>query len=528
MFRWYRNAVVCYVYLSDMPRCSRQSAVELKLSQSRWFHRGWTLQELIAPANIVFYSRDWHTLGTKTTLHQSISHITGIEREYLDGKNLHTASVAKRMSWAANRETTRDEDIAYCLLGIFDVNMPLLYGEGTRAFQRLQNEIMKMYPRDQTLFAWGVIVDRPSLSITDPDVITGIKQIPWEAGKVRGPLLGLLAESPEDFKYSSSLKPLPASSEFQEIYRYYIASRQGKGIRLGLVLGRQPSSTVHHRSQPGILRIAPSINAILLCRDDDNDLLSIILPLYIWGEWYHGRTRELTRGPIASRYNNSITIDLVHVEAEEEMQIENGDMLFRRLHCETLFWKMSHHCSGSWKSRVITGEYAFKSEESDQRLLFTHAFLPSNPGHNYGFSVVFRRTGCEGARSGSVAIGFVPTTNRRYGMAYNPDNVSWYSWSLSTDEVIKYCDFVAIDQGVAWILDVDPFPRIRVVLERVSLNEDGGFADVVDLTVTDRQGTLPDFSLLNFSSVEEQRQQLRFEKVGETISQRVSKRRRLL
>lgn len=137
MFRWYSNAAICYAYLSDV-------SLTTKGIQSRWFSRGWTLQELIAPRNIKFYTMKWEFIGTKQSLCKSIAGITGIDEEtLLDPTSLSSASVGHKMSWAAKRQTTRTEDVAYCLMGIFDVNMPLLYGEGEKAFIRLQEEIIK-------------------------------------------------------------------------------------------------------------------------------------------------------------------------------------------------------------------------------------------------------------------------------------------------------------------------------------------------------------------------------------------------
>ncbi|TBU47153.1 heterokaryon incompatibility protein-domain-containing protein, partial [Dichomitus squalens] len=149
MFRWYRDASVCYAYLADDPRAENSA-----FRHSRWFRRGWTLQELIAPPVVVFLSLDWRFLGTKASLSRVVEAVTGIDRPVLLHRmRLDEVSVARRMSWAAERRTTRAEDEAYSLLGIFDVNMPTLYGEGRRAFVRLQEEIMKRIP-DQSLFTW--------------------------------------------------------------------------------------------------------------------------------------------------------------------------------------------------------------------------------------------------------------------------------------------------------------------------------------------------------------------------------------
>ncbi|KAL9112015.1 MAG: hypothetical protein Q9227_003635 [Pyrenula ochraceoflavens] len=140
MFSWYEKAVCCYAYLSDVERGMDGS----EFAKSRWFTRGWTLQELLAPYEVVFYTRDWDLLAKKNTIPELLREITGIAAEILSGEHpIDSASVAQRMSWASGRKTSRPEDISYCLLGIFNVNMPMLYGEGKKAFRRLQEEIIK-------------------------------------------------------------------------------------------------------------------------------------------------------------------------------------------------------------------------------------------------------------------------------------------------------------------------------------------------------------------------------------------------
>ena len=154
MFRWYQKAHVCYAYLADVRifdsgPWSPDGGREFR--ESRWFTRGWTLQELLAPRRVVFYGRDWQEFGSKESLKAQISLITAIRQDHIF--NINRASVAQKMSWASQRRTTRVEDIAYSLMGIFDVNMPLLYGEGKKAFTRLQHEIVKITD-DESLFAW--------------------------------------------------------------------------------------------------------------------------------------------------------------------------------------------------------------------------------------------------------------------------------------------------------------------------------------------------------------------------------------
>ena len=154
MFRWYQEAAMCYVYLSDLRSTTRHLS-ESELASCRWFRRGWTLQELIAPLCIIFVDRDWVEVGSKDTLLSWISHITTIPEDVLlEPDEIYCLPAATKMSWAAMRQTTRIEDMAYCLLGLFDVHMPLLYGEGRQAFRRLQEEILKRTD-DLSLLAWS-------------------------------------------------------------------------------------------------------------------------------------------------------------------------------------------------------------------------------------------------------------------------------------------------------------------------------------------------------------------------------------
>jgi hypothetical protein len=195
MFAWYKQSTKCYAYLADVAeeddevltnsRWSRFEGIKFEemlsrvglnsghaiieeVRRSKWFTRAWTLQELLAPSSVQrgaepgqefvgmeFFSAKWKSMGSKLDLKDIISSTTGIAEEYLTGaSSLASASISMRMSWAAERRATRAEDIAYSMLGIFDVNMPLLYGEGKiKAFRRLQEEIMKI-SEDETLFAW--------------------------------------------------------------------------------------------------------------------------------------------------------------------------------------------------------------------------------------------------------------------------------------------------------------------------------------------------------------------------------------
>ncbi|GAB1314718.1 hypothetical protein MFIFM68171_04928 [Madurella fahalii] len=230
MFKWYRASQVCYVYLSDVPDWdmtagkkrrhpdddnNEESDVPPALRQSRWFRRGWTLQELLAPTHVVFYSSSWTRIGTKANLKTPLSQITGIPADYLTGhKPVWMASVAKRMSWMAKRATTRIEDMAYSMLGIFDIYMPLLYGEGSRAFLRLQEEIIKTTD-DHSIFCWE-----------------------WDRALVDDRWASVLAPCPAVF--SNAGEYMPTSWEDDAEVTPYNISNAGLSIRLPLVATANP------------------------------------------------------------------------------------------------------------------------------------------------------------------------------------------------------------------------------------------------------------------------------------------------
>ncbi|KAI8944660.1 HET-domain-containing protein [Xylaria longipes] len=207
MFAWYRDAAACYAYLNDAPDDLSTEEGCAEFSRSKWFRRGWTLQELLAPKDVEFFSGNWTPIGEKKKLGDLLAKITGIDREILLGKMpLGSASIARRMSWAAKREVTRPEDIAYSLMGVFSVNMPMLYGEGAeRAFLRLQEEIMRESD-DQSLFAW---INQSS----SPDA-----------------RFGLLAPSASNFLYSNSIIPY---EDFEPRSPYAMTNR---GLRIELHL----------------------------------------------------------------------------------------------------------------------------------------------------------------------------------------------------------------------------------------------------------------------------------------------------
>ena len=196
MWEWYSRSSECYAYLADVARLpDRKEEIE-GFAKSVWFTRGWTLQELLAPQYVLFLSKEWDILGYKgptrggkkpesdgPLLNETVSTVTRIPPRVLSNPGFaHATSIAQRMSWMASRSTLRLEDNAYCLLGLFDVNMPMLYGEGWKAFERLQREILARYS-DESIFAW----------------------VPDHAYAKSGPLTGMLAPIPRLFAQSDSI-----------------------------------------------------------------------------------------------------------------------------------------------------------------------------------------------------------------------------------------------------------------------------------------------------------------------------------
>ncbi|KAH7303508.1 hypothetical protein B0I35DRAFT_446711 [Stachybotrys elegans] len=187
MYNWSQDARICYAFLTDFDlRDATDNNLEAALRKCRWFTRGWCLQELLAPANVQFFDSAWRHIGFKLSMCPLLSRITSIDEGVLNGSvPIASIPVARRMSWAAQRHTTRVEDMAYSLFGIFNLRMPMLYGEGLHAFRRLQEGIIES-SNDLSILA---ISSKP---VGDDD-------------ELRSPFLGLLAASPRDFEACGNL-----------------------------------------------------------------------------------------------------------------------------------------------------------------------------------------------------------------------------------------------------------------------------------------------------------------------------------
>lgn len=256
MFRYYQCAATCYAYLIDINNIS-------ELGQSRWFTRGWTLQELIAPKDIQFYSSDWNLLGSKLSLANQLQDITGIPKHTLMTGDLDNVNIATKMSWAANRQTTRREDIAYCLLGLFQVHMPLLYGEGRNAFIRLQQEIIKV-SLDPSLFAWGLASGSQNIQTMDSFLKSDDRmQITHFSG--------IFASSPSSFSSTDKIVVL------EDLPHSINVTFTGGGISISL-----PSFETSQYTFLGISCILRGTNESCIC-----------IPLFSWNTNSHSRYKDL-------------------------------------------------------------------------------------------------------------------------------------------------------------------------------------------------------------------------------------------
>jgi hypothetical protein len=193
MFGWYQRSQICYAYLSDFTLdlasvSLQQALVEVHFRECRWFTRGWCLQELLAPRHLQFFNQQWQEIGTKSMLSRLISDITGVPEAILvtpSKKEIQDFPIAARISWIAKRQTTRIEDMSYSLLGILQVNIPMLYGEGPMAFIRLQEEVIRRY-NDLSIFAWTgeatasgfipILAATPSSFVQNPSAQSGSRE----------------------------------------------------------------------------------------------------------------------------------------------------------------------------------------------------------------------------------------------------------------------------------------------------------------------------------------------------------------
>lgn len=419
MFQWYAQSTVCIAYLSDMED-------DVLSPEAKWFSRGWTLQELVASPEVRFYNKNWDRMGSKSSLSNMLAEFTSINVEVLEAKDeksiaraLHTIPVCQKMSWASKRLTTKVEDKAYCLLGLFDIHIPLLYGEGKAAFRRLQEAIIDKY-NDLSILAWMA-------KYTVPDAHTS-KNVMYSNpnnGEV-GPMPGfghsdcyhgILACDPREFEHAGSISSCFPKGQ-SHIYNPEF-SNTNKGVKI---------TTFLRKGWPFGSYIMP-----LMCRSDkhsNNQSLGIFL------KWVGGAT-----------YVRANCTELKTLRSKDLQQTPGQDEFYLAPSVEQL-----HHSTNDLDKRSI--------------------HVPLNPYELLGKKTL-------DIRNTKVSPGYMWDGERRMFLGYghqNPVGCAWYSVSGLNDTL--FVAFFGLDlYGSPWLClagrgsDLLPshIERRREFLTRVAL-----------------------------------------------------------
>jgi len=472
MFRWYKNAAVCYVYLEDAVWSPDANDMATALQQCRWFTRGWTLQELIAPRLLEFYASNWQKIGDKIELCDFVSSITGIDKHILLGGDLDSVSVARRMSWASHRKTSRLEDQAYCLLGLFDVCLPLIYGEGSKAFQRLQEAIMvKTY--DQSIFAWGKLGQKENHMI-DAEQYNGNRDIPWKPPSDRSPRLGLFAESPADFADSGEISP--ADHHFaHSINREKPPTLvNGGGLVNLVILGQFPS--VSYWDQPHVAMPVNAEVATLLChyKGFENKLVALIL--YPWGDGYFCRSYELVLvdASISTNFFSPGTKQR-HILPPRPYRVQSGDIVLRRW--EVSFARVNQVVQAAgdlylkvpgWRRRYGRRVFHLQDDASDYEAIW-HTYALENTREVVALKLCRALTPGDERRKLCVAA----------FLGLDDLNYNFEDWDRRGEQTLRTPEDT-------WICELNGRDMLIVKAEEMPL-ECGGFVDVLDVQLARRR-----------------------------------------
>jgi hypothetical protein len=315
-YQWYRGAQICITYLSDVnfDVASRRLAgysptIFQKVNSnqpSEWFFRGWTLQELLVPRNMNFYDTNWTFMGTKESLAPEIEHITDIASPYLtNAMSFFDACIATKMSWMSGRQTTREEDIAYSMLGIFGVFMSPIYPEGgLNAFMRLQEELQTRV-KDESLYAWKM----PQSSDVRPYSIARDPEVSWGAGE-----WGLLAPTPNWFRGCGHFT-LDGGPRIHRTIESFMPARGGTCIDIC-----RPTSTLR-------------LPAVFGVRSTRRAMDNVVVPLNCWQ-----RNPDGTMAAVAIR---------LHVASSAS----TSGLYFKRVHCEERLLMHGYNSSSPYPER---------------------------------------------------------------------------------------------------------------------------------------------------------------------------------
>lgn len=415
MYRWYHGSEICYVYLADaildskeIQKSSDDSMGQL-IRESRWITRGWTLQELIAPPSVSFHSSDWSFIGKsrEDRIMRPLAEATGIDIGVLSGDiTTHEVSVANRMRWASKRKTTRQEDMAYCLMGLFSVNMPLLYGEGgVRSFIRLQTEILQATD-DQTIFAWS----------TPP------------GSKDQIQASGLLAESPAYFRDAPSIYSMSGGYQSESTTPWSMTNR---GLMVQLYL--QPSKFGANTEEDS----TDDFEAVLNCsaditKVDDrgqewiHECSPVISLRRLWGDQF-ARVHADDRQYVRTHDREGGQVQTLFVKQDQSLALPSFAVAEKCLRGTGNFIVSAVYPRDLWDSK----SGVFRSGLSRQRCiqgLFRFSYSPSHSGKDELLDVAVALQSTTPGHFEAVGI-LRPPEGRTVRQAYDYLNKTWVSAS---------------------------------------------------------------------------------------------------
>ncbi|RDX56963.1 HET-domain-containing protein [Lentinus brumalis] len=302
MYTWYSASTVCYVFLQDVDAHEDPYAPGSGFRRSEWHARGWTLQELIAPQVVLFFSRSWRFIGAKHGMAGLVSDITGVDVEVITGaRPVNALSVAGRMSWASRRATTKREDEAYSLMGLFGVHISVVYGEGSMAFLRLQEEILKRVP-DESIFVWNRALDvhtaprsphsgsveemHPALFASSPALFSASAAVVSMSKDQLSEVLGLRIPPSTYIATSHGLRvTLPLLRLAEDVFAAVLACQRNDSL-LGLVVKKTSTSDVY---SIGVLATSSK-----LVFDSDDLRCMVQFPIQLDGRLASPTSPELT------------------------------------------------------------------------------------------------------------------------------------------------------------------------------------------------------------------------------------------